>query len=524
MEGRARVEEEIAEVGTSTARMTSFLLAGKLIAFFIAALSLVVVARILGPSGYGVYVIAIAVAGVAGSVGNFGIGTALTKFISEYKSKREQKRINTILSDGIAILVVAGSIFTILTFLLAGPASYYALHGYTYLYVIQVASLMIIISILSGSLYSALIGFGYGAYSALYSVICIVVQSSVSISLALLGFGPIAPVLGVILGQFFGFLFAIYAIYWKGNAAFSMPTIAGMKRLFSFSGPVAVSNFFAAVVNDFSVIFLGIFVVSSVIGNFGIASRTNFLGDIVVGSIGLAMLPGFTRFFSRNRTREDIGRFYNKALYVSFVVASPFMFFLIFFAKPVSSLAFGGTYALAPLFIVIAAIGILISIFGNYSGTMLISDNRTRDIMKYRGYMFVIQLILMFIMIYLFQGFGLAVLVFIIGPLLQAFFYIRRIRFLYRIKTEHIKIFRVILSNVASFAVVYMLLLWLANNYVYLVPAAMVGIVILYPIVLVAFGGMDKDDASMLRGLSKSMPVAGRLLSIIVSYSEAFMR
>jgi Membrane protein involved in the export of O-antigen and teichoic acid len=524
MENKENIGEQIARVGISTASMSSYLLIGKLFAFLVAGISLVVVARILGPSGYGIYVVAIAVAGIAGSVGNFGIGTALTKFISEYKSKKANKKIDSVLSNGIFILAVVGGVFTIVTFLFSGVAALYALHGSQYVYVIQTASLIIVVSILSGALYSALIGFGYGKYSAAYSIFEIVVQSAVSITLAMLGYGPISPVIGVIFGQSAGFAFALYAIYGRGKNGFVMPTAKGIRKLFAFAWPVAASNFFSSIINDFSVIFLGIFVASSIVGNFGLASRTNFLGDIVVGSIGLAILPSFTRLFSAKRTREDIGRFYNMAIYISMVVVSPFMFFLIFFAKPVSYLAFGSSYSLAPLYIAVAAAGIVISIFGNYSGTMLISDNRTRDIMRYRMYMFVIQLALMFVLIYLFGGLGLAILVFLVGPLLQAFFYIRRIRMVYKIKTNYNKAGRALLSNALSFFLVWAVLFWLGNNYLYQVPAAIVGIILVYPIVLTMLKGIERADSKMMKDLSKNIPIVGKLLFIILSYAEAFMR
>ncbi len=523
MESGKGFENETVGIGSSTASMSTYLLLGKLVAFIVAAISLVVVARILGPSGYGVYVVAIAVAGVAGAVGNFGIGTALTKFISEYKSKKNAKMINEVLSNGMAILVVVGTIFTVATFLLSGIAAEYALHGVQYTYILQTASLIILVSILSGAIYSSLIGFGYGKYSALYSIFEILVQGGLSISLALLGFGPISPVIGIIFGQLTGFIFCLYVIYIiKGNKLV-MPSIAGMRKLFNFSAPIALSNFFSSVVSDFSVIFLGLFVASAVVGNFGIAARTNYLGDIVVGSIGLAILPGFTRLFAGKKKKSEIGRFYNKALYVSLVVVSPFMFFLIFFAKPVSYLAFSSAYQFAPLYIAVAAAGIIISIFGSYSSTVLISDNRTKDVMKYRIYIFGIQLVMMLLLVYLFKGIGLAVLIFLIGPVLQCIFYTRRISSLYKIKTEYKRVFMVLISNILSFSAVYVLLSFLGNNYLLLVPLGILGVLILYPIVLGVTRSLEREDSKMMKELSTNMPVVGKLLCIVLSYAEAFM-
>ncbi|MGC8537889.1 MAG: oligosaccharide flippase family protein [Candidatus Micrarchaeia archaeon] len=62
----------------------------KVFSFLFVGVAFILITRILGPTGYGVYVLATAIAGVFGSVGNFGIATALNRFIAKYKNNRRQ--------------------------------------------------------------------------------------------------------------------------------------------------------------------------------------------------------------------------------------------------------------------------------------------------------------------------------------------------------------------------------------------------------------------------------------------------
>ncbi len=516
----SREGEGILEIGMNAARMTSFILIGKLVAFVLMAVALVVVARVFGPLEYGVYIISIAVAGVAGSVGSLGIGSALSKFIAEYKTKRDKEKIEKILANSIFILLVAGTIFTVIIFLASGTISQYSLHSRIYTYVIEVASFTILTSLLFGALYAALIALGKGKSVTIVSSLQIAIQAGLAITLTLYGLGPAGPIIGLLAGQFVGVMLALVIIYNKHNFRIVKPSLKEIRVLMHFSNPIALSNVFSMVVNNLSVVFLGIMVSSSIVGNFGIASKTSFLADLIIGSIGLSLLPGFSSMLSSRKTKKGIGNFYNKAVYSSLVIVAPLMFFIIFFSKPLSYVAFSSTYSLTPLYISLTAIGLLIGIFGNYAATLLVSADKTRDILRYGTIIFIIQLVAMFFLLYFFKGLGLIILIFIVGPVLRDVFYIRRIVSLYKIKADIKKIFLVIISNIITFSIVYSITLPLSYNYIYLIITAMIGTIMIYPIVLSLSGGMDMNENNMLKTAAKSMPMIGKVFSLILSYSR----
>ncbi len=517
-------EETVAEIGTNTARMISFVLVGKIVSFILAAIALIVIARLLGPTEYGIYVIAVAVAGVAGSVGNFGIGTALNKFISEYRSKKKDDSINIVLSNGMAILLIVGLIFTIITFLLSGVVANYVLHSSAYTYVIQIASLDIITAMMFGALYSALIGIGKGPHVTLAAVVQISIQSGLSILLTVYGLGPVGPVFGLLIGQFVGILLALSLIYGKNTFRPVRPSLKEMRSIMKFSNPIAINNVFSTLASDFSVLFLGILVASSIVGNFGIASKTSYLSNIIVESIALSLIPGFSTMFSSKKTKDTIGRFYNKVLYVSMVIVAPFMFFLLFFSTPISFVAFGSSYSLAPLYIAITAAGMIIVIAGRYASVLLIGANKTMDVLRYRAMIFAVQIASMFFLVYFLKGLGLIILVFMLGPILETLFYLRRIVHLYKIRIDGRKISRVVAANILTFIIIYPLTFLFQQNYIYLIISAVAAAILLYPLLLTVVGGMDMSDSRFINDAAKNVPIIGKVLSWLLAYSRIVSR
>ena len=84
-------------VGSKSANTASYVLTGKILTFLMTGIALVVITRLLGPNQYGIYTLSVAFAGIFGTAGYLGIGTALTKFISEALQKKDKNEINSVI-------------------------------------------------------------------------------------------------------------------------------------------------------------------------------------------------------------------------------------------------------------------------------------------------------------------------------------------------------------------------------------------------------------------------------------------
>ena len=81
---------EVRELGSKALRSGSFFISSKIISAVVTLLLLVFLARYLKPVDYGIYTIVIALYTLLGMGGNFGMGTALRKKLSEKIKKEKQ--------------------------------------------------------------------------------------------------------------------------------------------------------------------------------------------------------------------------------------------------------------------------------------------------------------------------------------------------------------------------------------------------------------------------------------------------
>jgi len=516
------VQEDIFDTGSRAARVASFILIGKLVSFFIMAAAFIVIVRILGPSVYGVYTLAIAVAGFFGSVGNFGIGTALNKFIAEYRRKKDDENINLHIANGLFILLIAGIALSIITVAFSTYIAVFVFHNASDSFIVDIAAISILTTMLYGGTSSALVGYGNGRRVSTAIISVSIVQGTVGIGLALTGFGALSPLIGLILGSTTGFIIALLYIYVVEKAKLRRPTFRFMKRMLKFSLPITVSNFFSTVTNNLALIVLGIFTTTIILGNFGVASRLGSLIDIITGSISLSLLTAFSSSFAGAQGSRDIGRIYSNSVYFSFILVAPLLVSVVVLAKPFSFTAFSSVYSIAPLYIRILGIGMIIGLFSTYAGAALVGANKVKTMMKYNIIISIIQLLLIPLLIPTFKGLGAVLLLFFITPILGDIFFVRLMIRYFDLKLKVKRLLLAVTANVVSAAILYILLIYLSWNYELLIAVAFFTMLAVYPALLGALGGISEAEISTINKMSASIPIVGNVIRILALYSSKF--
>ena len=518
-------EEEASEIGSKTASTVSFVLVGKLASFILAGIAFIIVARILGPGTYGIYTLALAVSGFFGSVGNFGVSTALNKFIPEYMYRKDRRSLESLLANGYLITLLAGVALAAVTMALSGTIAHLLFHNLSYSYFIDLAALSILSSLLFGASTSALLGFNNGAHVAAITGIEALFQSAISIALVLGGLGAAAPIIGIVAGQFIGFASSMYFIYVKnGIRALARPSVKEMKRIFRFSLPIAGSGLVQTVASNFSLIVLGAFATTVVVGNFGIASKTNSLIDIISGSISVSLLSMFSATVARRKSVRTVARLFNYTMYYALVLLAPILLFIAVLAKPFSYVAFSGVYTTAPLYILIMCVGLLAGLAGTYATTLLISASKVKEVFKYSAAVALIELALLPVAVPLFKGVGLAVLVYIVAPLVTDALFIWKSNKLFRLNFDFGKLCRISLANAVPLALLAPLMLLWGSNYILLLVTGAVEMLAVYPITLGLFRGIDSTDVKRIRRMTASIPFIGGAIGVLTGYAAAFLR
>ena len=503
--------------GSRAANTASYVLIGRILTFVMTGIALVIVARLLGPSQYGVYTLAVAFASIFGSIGYFGIGTAVNKFVSESKQRKDSREIDNVVSNALAILFASGIALTAVCFSLSGFVSLYVFHSASMSYVIKLVSFYIITSMLFGSVYDTLLGFGRGRHIAVVAGLEAVLQASVSIILAFMGFGALAPIFGLIIGFFAGFAVGMFLIFRYDGISLVMPSAKYLKKILGFSFPVAMSTIAGSLLGSFGLVFLGYFVVPAVIGNIGTAVRVSSMISIIFDSISFALLPAFSAALADRELSREIGRFYGYVVYLAIAIVSPVLFFMALFSKPFSYLIFGSSYAYAPLYISMMSIGLLLGVAGSYASTILISANRVRTVFKYNIAINLVVLALFLALVPYFGGNAYVMIAFILSPVIGDLVFIRELSKMFDVKLRLNKFARLILANAMVSAVALLLYPFLSGA-VLLASVAMVYI-LLYPPLAALLKGADIGDINTIRELSKSIPIVGGVLRALVDYA-----
>jgi PST family polysaccharide transporter/lipopolysaccharide exporter len=516
-------EAYVSEIGSRTANTISYVLLGKFASLIFAGIAFIVVARVLGPSTYGIYTLALAVSGFFGSVGNLGVSTALNKFIPEYILRKDKKSLEAILANGYFITITFGVVLAVITVAFGPAIANYVFHNPSYTYFIDIAALSIISSMLFGASYSVLLGFNNGSRVAAINIVQAIIQSGVGITLVLLGLGAAAPIFGIVIGQMSGFFYSLYLIYGKNRIRMLVsPSVKEIRRIFKFSLPIAGSNLLQSISSNLSFIVLGAFAATIIIGNVGIATKFNSLIDVVSGSISVSLLALFSTTIAGSKMKDKMGKLYSYTLYYTFILLSPMLLFIAILAKPFSYVAFSSIYQSAPLFISVMCIGTLIGIAGTYASTLLTSANMVKYILKYNAIIAVVQLAALPFIIPIFKGIGLIVLVYVITPILTDALFIWKSSRLYSLKFDFNKLYRISAANaVPMLLLVPLVVLW-GGNYIPLLITGFVEVVIVYPITLARFRGIDKKDVARIRSMSHGIPVVGYVMGALLKYATIF--
>src|SRR2546425_4011902 len=192
------------EVARRSASGSLILFGGNIVSNGISAITVLVIARLLGPAGYGAYALLLVVPALLQSFVGLGINTGITRYAALHLSKGEPEVARRLTSHGLIFIFLSG-IF--LFFVALGGSSYlssFVLHRPDLTGLSEVASSLILVQTLFQSVNAALLGFGAMRPIGLSTIAQAALKLVFSISLILIGLG----VLGALLGQIVGLIVA----------------------------------------------------------------------------------------------------------------------------------------------------------------------------------------------------------------------------------------------------------------------------------------------------------------------------
>ncbi|MGC8587211.1 MAG: oligosaccharide flippase family protein [Candidatus Micrarchaeia archaeon] len=512
------------ELGVRSANVASFVVFSKVYSVIVSGIAFIIVARLLGPSGYGIYTLALGAAGAFGAFGSLNIGAYFNKHLPVLAIQRNSREINEVVSSGLMLLIVIGLALSLVGIAFSKPIALRIFHNSESILPIEIAMVSIVLSMLYGAVYAGLVSFGAGKRTALASVVNNSLQAALSVGLVVLGFGALGAVSGFVIGLFGASLTGVAMLSKYAKFEISKSSIKKLfPVLFKFSSPLTGANIIGNLVSNFGIIILGAFFLPGVIGAYGVATKIGAFMDIIIGSIGTILVPMFALAMAKSSMRGKLEKFYNYSLYFGFLLAMPVIAYVIALSGQIVATIFSSGYHAAALYMSLIGVGLLIGIVGSYSSALLTSIGYVKKVFYYAAISGALQAITLVALSKAVGPVGVIIALYFVGGIANWLLYENFIRRQLRIAVRA-NILRLALANLTLFFLIYACSMALGGlRYSFQLIIGLVVLLFAYPAIVAKFGAVNAEQMAILEKLGRGVPIFGKWLDAVVAYLKIFV-
>ncbi|MCL5959905.1 MAG: flippase [Chloroflexi bacterium] len=269
-------------------------LAGKLLGVAFRLVLAFVLARSLGAEQYGLYNLALTVAGLAASLAVLGLSTGLVRYISTLASRGDDEGLWGTIQVGVGIPALLSFLFGIAVFLLPSTIAEQMFHESRLVQLLPLASLVIPFLVLEEVLAGAIQGFKNMHYPVIASSICnpTVKLLALGAFIIVVGLNAQRAVLTFVLAEGAAALLLVYFLNKKFPLRRSLSRARrDFREMLAYSVPLQLSKIVVTFSGSLQVILLQTIVATSSVGIFAIASQINLLGGLMQSSLHTATNP-----------------------------------------------------------------------------------------------------------------------------------------------------------------------------------------------------------------------------------------
>lgn len=526
------LKEELG-VGGETVKNFSAMFTGTVASILVSLVIYVSIARLLGPANYGVYTFAFGFGNLAvGLLGGFGIGNYLVKNITEARTMREGRLLDSVLASGYTVIIAITFVLMIIGILISSSISAISLNNSSDYMLLIIAVIAIFFGTLEAVSENALVGFGKSNIAVATMVGSDFVWLFVGIALILLGYGVLGALIGLLLDNLVGSIAAVYFVVKEkhkyGAKGFRFATKQELYDTVRFSAPIGMKNLVSAGISNFAIVLLGFYVTKSILGDYGVAMMGFAFVSAFYGNVTHVMLQSFSKA-RKSKEKSELNKTYGLTLKYSLLLVLPIFVYMILFARQGVYLIFSHSYVNAPLYLSLMVVGVFINTISIYLSTLFISESKTSKVFKYSVISAIIQFVLLILLVPYFVNYigpvegpiASILSVFIIGSAVNDMLYIRGTGKMLFFSISRARVYRVLFANVLLGVITALVLLITNSTWVMFLGAVV--LVLIYPILLALLKIVDRGDIEKIRGFAHMLKLIGRPIVWFLRYTDFFI-
>lgn len=332
------------EIAKKSIRGTLILSIGNLAYTAVSAAAIILIARFLGPSGYGVYTLSLVIPGVFLNFIDFGVYTAAVRYAAYYNSIGKPDEARRYTTNAIRFLWMAGAAFTVINFVLAGTLSALLLHRPELTPYVQLMSLSILANAILLTATWTAVGWTWMSLSTATQVVQAALRLVLSPLLIVAGLSVVGALIGHVVSFFVAGLLGTFLLYMhrlRGPKGSIDSLISDTKEMLRFGLPVYAGTMISGLTLYYVTIILAVIASNATFGFYQAAN--NFISPVSSVSLALvnALLPAFASVHGVGGDVQEAFRHAYK--FVAFLL-TPAIFFLIASSNYLVQLLYGSSF------------------------------------------------------------------------------------------------------------------------------------------------------------------------------------
>lgn len=508
------------ELGKVAFKGSLHLSLGRILSKVISVIGVILLIRFLQSEGYGLLNVALVAPGIFALFNDFGINTALTKYLAEYRSKGEPGNLKNFLYLGLFFKIASSLGVTIICYLVADTFATVALGKPHVAPFIRLASLFVFAWMLYGFAEFALIGLDATRTYAILMILFESLKAILPLVLITYGMGVFGALMGIVSAWMVAGCIGIFSsllITLKLSRGMnpSFTSKHALKKMLTFGVPLAIAGLASTGLANFFGFMIAAYSDPNEIGNYTAANKANSTVLFLAFPIMAILFPTFSKLNPETES-ATLRKVYNYSVKYSSFFVLPAFALLAILSRPLTVLFFGVDFDTSWLYLMLLAIQSLsYGLGGEHLLKLLAAQNETKLVLKLNLLKAIIAISLSLILV---PSYG------ILG-LIATFFIMNWPSYVLAVKKAHEKyklmpplsdIARVFASLTVMVASIVPIAVFLnSNDILKIFVCGLVGTVV-FVISLPMTKAISQSDIHILRNITKPQPLVGTLVEKIL--------
>jgi stage V sporulation protein B len=339
------VDSDFSTLIRGTAKSSLILILGQIISNIIVTLTIIWIARTIGPTNYGEYTLAILPVSIAFIFQDLGMNTALMRFCAKYRYEGQIKELKKTVITGLLFSIFTSLIISSFIYVFSGPISTILLQRPELEHLVRATALSVLgYGGLLTTVSAIFVGYEMMGLRGLTQIVYSLIRGAAVIILVLVGYGTMGTVLSYTLALLASGLISVFLLFkyikFNDNET-NWLDLQTLKTLLTYGIPLSLGAIVGGILTQFYSTIMAMNVETTLIGNYSAAVNFGVIITFITIPVANSIFPLFSKF-----KREDpkLKTTYRLAVKYTSMLTLPLTLVIIALSAPLTRLIYGTDY------------------------------------------------------------------------------------------------------------------------------------------------------------------------------------